>query len=67
MVHYLRDTSAPMQDCTCGESDHPKPDAWPTGIFRDEERADYGSLYSQKVAMATARKATYAAERNGAR
>lgn len=67
MVHYLRDTSAPLQDCTCGESDHPRPEAWPTGVFRDEERADYGSLYRQKVAMATARKATHAAERNGAR
>ena len=50
MVRYLRDTSSPMQDCTCGESDHPRAELMPTGIFRDEERSDYVSLYNQKVA-----------------
>lgn len=54
MLHYLRDTSAPLQDCTCGESDQQKDTAerLPTGIFRDEPRDDYMSLYRQKVAMA---------------
>ena len=50
MVRYLRDTSSPMQDCTCGESDHPRAELMPTGIFRDEERSDYVPLYNQKVA-----------------
>ena len=60
MVHYLRDTSIPMQDCSCsggcGESESPDVSLMPTGVFRDEERADYGSLSRQKMAMATAGK-----------
>ncbi len=56
MVRYLRDTSEPMQDCTCGESDAPATERMPTGVFRDEERADYESLYRQKVAMAGERR-----------
>lgn len=56
MVHYLRDTSSPLHDCTCGESDEPKPEVMPTGIFREEERADYESLYKQKVAAAGAKR-----------
>ena len=56
MVHYLRDTTAQTQDCTCGQSDAPETGLMPTGVFRDEERADYGSLYRQKVAAASAGK-----------
>ena len=58
MVHYLRDTSSPMQDCTCsaGHEEDQKADLMPTGIFRDEERADYGSQYKLKVAAATAKR-----------
>jgi 2-oxoglutarate ferredoxin oxidoreductase subunit beta len=52
MVHYLRDTTSPLHDCTCGESDQPAFELMPTGIFREEERADYGTLYLQKVAAA---------------
>jgi hypothetical protein len=62
MVHYLRDTSAPMQDlqdCTCSvtDSDEESSDAhpWPLGVFRDEIRADYGSLYQEKIAACVAR------------
>ena len=54
MVHYLRDTSTPLHDCTCGESDAPAPELMPTGIFREEVRTDYESLYRQKVAAASA-------------
>lgn len=56
MVHYLRDTTMPLQDCTCGESDTPDTSLMPTGIFREEERADYASLYRQKIAAAVAGK-----------
>ncbi|MCC6230609.1 MAG: 2-oxoacid:ferredoxin oxidoreductase subunit beta [Phycisphaerales bacterium] len=52
MVHYLRDTSSPLHDCTCGETDQPKAEVMPTGIFREEERADYEALYKQKIAAA---------------
>jgi 2-oxoglutarate ferredoxin oxidoreductase subunit beta len=58
MVHYLRDTSSPLQDCTCGHSDGPDTALLPTGIFRDEERADYESLYRRKVAAATAKRSS---------
>jgi len=58
MLHYLRDNSSPMQDCTCGESDEPHNESvMPTGIFRDEVRADYESLYRQKVSAAVAARA----------
>jgi 2-oxoglutarate/2-oxoacid ferredoxin oxidoreductase subunit beta len=55
MVHYLRDTSAPMQECTCGESEHPDHEPMPIGVFRDEVRPDYGSLYREKVAACAAK------------
>lgn len=60
MLHYLRDTSTPLHQCTCGESDAsaPKPELMPTGVFRDEERADYSSLYRQKAAAGVAGKAS---------
>jgi hypothetical protein len=56
MVHYLRDRSTPMVDCSCGGSDTPDTTLLPTGIFRDELRADYESLYQQKVTAASAGK-----------
>lgn len=56
MLHYLRDTSSPLHDCTCGESDKPAPEVLPTGIFRDEERADYAGLYRQKLAAIAAKR-----------
>lgn len=58
MVRYLRDTTTPVQDCTCGHSDHAEDlgsGLMPTGIFRDEERPDYGELYREKVAACMAR------------
>ena len=64
MVHYLRDTTAPMQDCTCGETEHlPGEEVEdvtielsPTGVFREEPRADYGTLYARKLEVAMAAK-----------
>jgi 2-oxoglutarate ferredoxin oxidoreductase subunit beta len=53
MIRYLRDTSAPMQDCTCGETDAPPGETMPIGIFRDEEREEYGSLLRRRVAACT--------------
>lgn len=50
MLEYLRDTTSPMYDCTCEPEEPVRPDVLPTGVFREEERADYASLYSQKVA-----------------
>jgi 2-oxoglutarate ferredoxin oxidoreductase subunit beta len=66
MVHYLRDTSMPVDDCArCGVADYVPLEGeeahngnaahgalMPTGIFRDEARADYGALYKQKMAAA---------------
>lgn len=54
MIHYLRDTSAPMHDCTCGHNGHEEAEKavmglMPTGIFRNEERAEYGDLYRHKI------------------
>ncbi|MFO0829833.1 MAG: 2-oxoacid:ferredoxin oxidoreductase subunit beta [Phycisphaerales bacterium] len=69
MVHYLRDTSAPMegcgQDCTCGASEHadserPALEVMPTGIFRDEERPDYGSLYREQLSFIATKKRSQA-------
>jgi 2-oxoglutarate/2-oxoacid ferredoxin oxidoreductase subunit beta len=65
MVHYLRDTTAPMQECTCKKSDQPCGEEHdhahqvaeqygvelsPTGVFREEARTDYGTLYTHKLA-----------------
>jgi hypothetical protein len=41
-LHVRRDR--PARDA------HDKKELMPTGIFRDEERADYGDLYRQKIA-----------------
>lgn len=64
MMQYIRDISTPLVDCTCHETDNPsdphdahdKKEPMPTGIFRDEERADYATLYRQKIAMASAKR-----------
>ncbi len=56
MLKYLRDTTSPMQDCTCGESDEPEVHTLPTGIFREELRTDYGTLYQQKIAAAAGKR-----------
>lgn len=62
LVHYLRDTTSTALECTCGATDDPEtapPGILPTGIFRDEHRTDYGTLYSQKVeAVSRRRRAT---------
>jgi 2-oxoglutarate ferredoxin oxidoreductase subunit beta len=110
MVHYLRDTTAPMQECTCRTTEHgatccggtgcssgcssgcgsgcgsgseacgdacrgacggtqdekrrdPARDVPlnPTGIFREEDRADYGTLYLHKLEVARAAREAAAA------
>ncbi len=58
MVHYLRDTSAPMQECTCSHGESHDSELMPTGIFRDEERADYAALSRQKAAAVSSGKAS---------
>lgn len=40
-----------MVDCACG-GETPDATLMPTGIFRDELRADYESLYQQRVTAA---------------
>lgn len=60
MVHYLRDTTTQLHECTCHEKEEPGIELMPTGIFRDEERIDYASLYRQKVEAATANKGSHA-------
>ncbi|MCC6678299.1 MAG: 2-oxoacid:ferredoxin oxidoreductase subunit beta [Phycisphaerales bacterium] len=62
MVHYLRDTTSAMHDCTCGETDEAEDPVvagaaalMSTGVFRDEAREDYGTLYGRKVAAAVER------------
>lgn len=58
MVHYLRDTTSEMHECTCGEAAAPEENGgaaaglMPTGVFRDEEREEYGALYRRKIAVA---------------
>jgi len=56
MIHYLRDTTSPLQECTCGVSEDGPSDLMPTGVFRDEQRTEYGSLYREKVAVATGKR-----------
>ena len=61
MLQYVRDISTPLVDCTCHETDNPadahdKKELMPTGIFRDEERADYATLYRQKIASVAAKR-----------
>jgi len=57
MLHYLQDTSTPSCDPVCDDQHHdePDPDLLPTGIFRDEERPDFGTLYASKMSAAQAR------------
>ncbi len=55
MLHYLRDTTAPMEACG-GPGDMPPGSLMPIGVFRDEERTDYGTLYGHRMAEAAARK-----------
>ena len=55
MVHYLRDTTAPMHEGVCDE-EPPAAAIMSTGVFREEPRPDYLSLYREKVAAATAGK-----------
>jgi len=55
MVRYLRDTTCPLQDCTRGQSDgdgEAPEGRMPIGVFRDQERTDYGTLYARRVADA---------------
>lgn len=61
MMHYLRDTSAPVQDCTCHATETPATESQsapepqlPIGVFREEIRDDYGTLYARRVATAQA-------------
>ncbi|CAG0961378.1 2-oxoglutarate/2-oxoacid ferredoxin oxidoreductase subunit beta [Phycisphaerales bacterium] len=55
LLHYLRDTTSPSEDIAREHDESPPADLMPTGIFRDEERRDYGTLYSQR-ALATSGK-----------
>jgi 2-oxoglutarate ferredoxin oxidoreductase subunit beta len=53
MVRYLRDTTAPMDECNGGdesEDEAPEHHPMPIGVFREEVRADYGTLYEMKIA-----------------
>jgi 2-oxoglutarate ferredoxin oxidoreductase subunit beta len=50
MVRYLRDTTAPMDECDDGEAEPPEHPPMPIGVFRDEIRPDYGTLYKMKIA-----------------
>ncbi len=63
MLHYVRDTTEQLHDCTCGvtdgheshATDHAAPDPLelvPTGVFREEERQDYAELYAQRLQAA---------------
>lgn len=56
MMRYVRDTSAPQHDCAGEAGEAAAAGLMPTGVFRDEERSDYASLYRQKVAAAVAGK-----------
>lgn len=51
MVRYLRDTTTPVDGCNVDSAqpatDHPR---MPVGLFRDEIRPEYGSLYLARVA-----------------
>jgi 2-oxoglutarate ferredoxin oxidoreductase subunit beta len=54
MVRYLRDTTTPVEECDGGAAEttaetngHPR---MPVGVFRDEVRPDYGSLYQSRIA-----------------
>ncbi len=59
MVHYVRDTTSPMHDCECDHEPTPET-VLLTGIYREEARPDYVSLYREKVARATAGKRSIA-------
>jgi 2-oxoglutarate ferredoxin oxidoreductase subunit beta len=50
MVRYLRDTTTPFDECNGGAAQangHPR---MPVGLFRDERRPEYGSLYLARIA-----------------
>lgn len=56
MLHYLRDTTSPMDECGYEENGDAPRERMPTGIFRCEQRVDYATLYEQKVAAAAAQR-----------
>jgi 2-oxoglutarate ferredoxin oxidoreductase subunit beta len=52
MLAYLRDTTAPeCASCSAG-ADAAVRGILPTGVFRDESRPDYGTLYATRAAAA---------------
>jgi 2-oxoglutarate ferredoxin oxidoreductase subunit beta len=58
LVRYLRDTTAPLDECDCDgdEAEAPEHHPMPIGVFRDETRPDYAALYQLKVAASAAGK-----------
>lgn len=55
LLHYLRDTTSPTEDIAREDDESPPPDLMPTGIFRAEERRDYGTLYADRTLSASGR------------
>lgn len=70
MLHYLRDTTSPLDACGNGNGNGDGDEAGvagagrgltggtaalPTGVFRDEVRPDYGTLYRQVVETRSAK------------
>jgi 2-oxoglutarate ferredoxin oxidoreductase subunit beta len=57
MLRYLRDTTAPVDECPADEEigQGNGADRLPTGIFRDEVRPDYGTLYQRKIEACAAK------------
>ena len=55
MLHYLRDTTIPLGDMRGnGGPQVMPPDVLPTGVFRDETRAEYSAVYAQRAAAVAA-------------
>lgn len=52
MVYYLRDSTIPVDDVAyCGAPPVVPVDKLPTGIFRDEERTDFATLYARDAGV----------------